>query len=168
MVLQIYIYISEIISNISKIVCRSPAENSLQPMILLSIICNFYLKLKKIFPIIKLLCWCKQIQQENMRSHRSLPLTVSCSIVIVFLLLNAIQVRELLSQKLSSWQQSCSQPTKLPERALNLLRHTAPPGPGAAGIAEVLRHTKLGSAQPEQVRFCCVHHGSDGCCVLHF
>ncbi|KAM9722652.1 BAR/IMD domain-containing adapter protein 2 isoform 1-T2 [Menidia menidia] len=60
------------------------------------------------------------------------------------------KVRELLSQKLSSWQQSCSQPTKLPERALNLLRHTAPHGPGAAGIAEVLRHTKLGSAQPEQ------------------
>ncbi|KAM4580341.1 BAR/IMD domain-containing adapter protein 2 [Odontesthes bonariensis] len=60
------------------------------------------------------------------------------------------KVRELLSQKLSSWQQSCSQPTKLPERALNLLRHTAPPGPGAAGIAEVLRHTKLGSAPPEQ------------------
>uniref|UniRef100_A0A8D3AQA0 BAR/IMD domain-containing adapter protein 2 n=1 Tax=Scophthalmus maximus TaxID=52904 RepID=A0A8D3AQA0_SCOMX len=55
------------------------------------------------------------------------------------------KVRELLSQKLSSWQQSCSQPTKLPERALNLLRHTAPQSPGAAGIAEVLRHTKLGS-----------------------
>lgn len=62
------------------------------------------------------------------------------------------QVRELLSQKLSSWQQSCSQPTKLPERALNLLRHTAPQSSGAAGIAEVLRHTKIGSAQPEQVR----------------
>lgn len=61
------------------------------------------------------------------------------------------QVRELLSQKLSSWQQSCSQPTKLPERALNLLRHTAPQSSGAAGIAEVLRHTKIGSAQPEQV-----------------
>ncbi|XP_049903792.1 brain-specific angiogenesis inhibitor 1-associated protein 2 isoform X1 [Epinephelus moara] len=60
------------------------------------------------------------------------------------------KVRELLSQKLSSWQQSCSQPTKLPERALNLLRHTAPQGSGAAGIAEVLRHTKIGSAQPEQ------------------
>ncbi|CAK6973502.1 brain-specific angiogenesis inhibitor 1-associated protein 2, partial [Scomber scombrus] len=59
------------------------------------------------------------------------------------------KVRELLSQKLSSWQQSCSQPTKLPERALNLLRHTAQ-GSGAAGIAEVLRHTKIGSAQPEQ------------------
>lgn len=64
------------------------------------------------------------------------------------------KVRELLSQKLSSWQQSCSQPTKLPERALNLLRHTAPQSPGAAGIAEVLRHTKLGTAQPEQVRSC--------------
>ncbi|XP_031589893.1 brain-specific angiogenesis inhibitor 1-associated protein 2 [Oreochromis aureus] len=60
------------------------------------------------------------------------------------------KVRELLSQKLSSWQQSCSQPTKLPERALNLLRHTAPQSSGAAGIAEVLRHTKLGTAQPEQ------------------
>ncbi|KAF7657217.1 hypothetical protein LDENG_00030350, partial [Lucifuga dentata] len=60
------------------------------------------------------------------------------------------KVRELLSQKLSSWQQSCLQPTKLPERALNLLRHTAPQSSGAAGIAEVLRHTKLGSAQPEQ------------------
>ncbi|XP_068612696.1 BAR/IMD domain-containing adapter protein 2 [Brachionichthys hirsutus] len=60
------------------------------------------------------------------------------------------KVRELLSQKLSSWQQSCSQPTKLPERALNLLRHTAPQTSGAAGIAEVLRHTKLGSAPPEQ------------------
>ncbi|XP_017270983.1 brain-specific angiogenesis inhibitor 1-associated protein 2 [Kryptolebias marmoratus] len=60
------------------------------------------------------------------------------------------KVRELLSQKLSSWQQSCSQPTKLPERALNLLRHTAPQSPGAAGLAEVLRHAKLGSSQPEQ------------------
>ncbi|XP_038140392.1 brain-specific angiogenesis inhibitor 1-associated protein 2 [Cyprinodon tularosa] len=60
------------------------------------------------------------------------------------------KVRELLSQKLSTWQQSCSQPTKLPERALNLLRHTTPQSPGAAGIAEVLRHTKLGTAQPEQ------------------
>ncbi|XP_041649826.1 brain-specific angiogenesis inhibitor 1-associated protein 2 isoform X2 [Cheilinus undulatus] len=60
------------------------------------------------------------------------------------------KVRELLSQKLSSWQLSCSQPTKLPERALNLLRHTAPQSSGAAGIAEVLRHTKLGSSQPEQ------------------
>ncbi|TMS11296.1 Brain-specific angiogenesis inhibitor 1-associated protein 2 [Larimichthys crocea] len=59
-------------------------------------------------------------------------------------------VRELLSQKLSSWQQSCSQPTKLPERALNLLRHTAPQSSGAAGVAEVLRHTKLSSAQTEQ------------------
>ncbi|KAF7708080.1 brain-specific angiogenesis inhibitor 1-associated protein 2 [Silurus meridionalis] len=62
------------------------------------------------------------------------------------------KVRELLSQKLSSWQQSCSQPTKLPERALNLLRHTAPQGPGASGIAEVLRHTKLGSAQSGEQR----------------
>ena len=61
------------------------------------------------------------------------------------------QVRELLSQKLSSWQQSCSQPTKLPERALNLLRHTAPQTSGAAGIADTLRHTKLGSSQPDQV-----------------
>ncbi|KAM3872836.1 BAR/IMD domain-containing adapter protein 2 [Diretmus argenteus] len=60
------------------------------------------------------------------------------------------KVRELLSQKLSSWQQSCSQPTKLPERALNLLRHTAPQSSGAAGLAEVLRHTKLGSSLPEQ------------------
>ncbi|KAF6739723.1 Brain-specific angiogenesis inhibitor 1-associated protein 2 [Oryzias melastigma] len=60
------------------------------------------------------------------------------------------KVRELLSQKLSSWQQSCSQPTKLPERALNLLRHTAPQSPGAAGVAEVLRHTKIGSSHPEQ------------------
>uniref|UniRef100_A0A8C7IZ48 Zgc:158689 n=1 Tax=Oncorhynchus kisutch TaxID=8019 RepID=A0A8C7IZ48_ONCKI len=60
------------------------------------------------------------------------------------------KVRELLSQKLSSWQQSCSQPTRLPERALNLLRHTAPQGSGASGIAELLRHAKLGAAQPEQ------------------
>ncbi|XP_030640716.1 brain-specific angiogenesis inhibitor 1-associated protein 2 [Chanos chanos] len=62
------------------------------------------------------------------------------------------KVRELLSQKLSSWQQSCSQPTKLPERALNLLRHTAPQTSGASGIAEVLRHAKLGSAQPPEQR----------------
>ncbi|MEQ2204335.1 hypothetical protein XENOCAPTIV_011611 [Xenoophorus captivus] len=75
-----------------------------------------------------------------MRSHHSCP-----------------NVRELLSQKLSSWQQSCSQPTKLPERALNLLRHTVPQSPGAAGIAEVLRHAKLGTAQPEQVRSCVVY-----------
>ncbi|KAJ3598064.1 hypothetical protein NHX12_001578, partial [Muraenolepis orangiensis] len=59
-------------------------------------------------------------------------------------------VRELLSQKLSSWQQSCSQPTKLPERALNLLRHTAPQTSGAGGVAETLRHTKLGPPQPDQ------------------
>lgn len=60
------------------------------------------------------------------------------------------KVKDLLSQKLSSWQQSCSQPTKLPERALNLLRHTAPQSSGAAGVAEVLRHNKLGTNQPEQ------------------
>uniref|UniRef100_A0A6Q2XQ40 BAR/IMD domain-containing adapter protein 2 n=1 Tax=Esox lucius TaxID=8010 RepID=A0A6Q2XQ40_ESOLU len=66
------------------------------------------------------------------------------------------KVRELLSQKLSSWQQSCSQPTKLPERALNLLRHTAPQGPGVSGIAELLRHAKLGTVQPEQVRAGCL------------
>ncbi|KAI2655810.1 Brain-specific angiogenesis inhibitor 1-associated protein 2 [Labeo rohita] len=48
------------------------------------------------------------------------------------------KVRELLSQKLSSWQQSCAQPTKLPERALNLLRHTAPQSSGGAGLAERL------------------------------
>ncbi|KAI1885878.1 hypothetical protein AGOR_G00208300 [Albula goreensis] len=62
------------------------------------------------------------------------------------------KVRELLSQKLSSWQQSCSQPTRLPERALNLLRHTAPQGSSAAGIAEVLRHAKLGATQPHEQR----------------
>ncbi|XP_031431765.1 brain-specific angiogenesis inhibitor 1-associated protein 2 isoform X2 [Clupea harengus] len=62
------------------------------------------------------------------------------------------KVKELLSQKLSSWQQSCSQPTKLPERALNLLRHTAHQTPGASGIAEVLRHAKLGAAQPGEQR----------------
>uniref|UniRef100_W5LV55 Zgc:158689 n=1 Tax=Lepisosteus oculatus TaxID=7918 RepID=W5LV55_LEPOC len=55
------------------------------------------------------------------------------------------RVRELLSQKLSSWQQSCAQPTRLPERALNLVRQTAP-SPGAAGIAEVLRAAKLGAS----------------------
>ncbi|KAM9783161.1 BAR/IMD domain-containing adapter protein 2 [Neosynchiropus ocellatus] len=60
------------------------------------------------------------------------------------------KVRELLSQKLSSWQQSCSQPTKLPERALNLMRHTAPQSSGATGVAEILRNTKLGAAQSEQ------------------
>lgn len=53
------------------------------------------------------------------------------------------KVKELLSQKLSSWQQSCSQPTKLPERAINLLRHTAP-----QSSAEALRNSKPG--QPEQ------------------
>lgn len=53
------------------------------------------------------------------------------------------KVKELLSQKLSSWQQSCSQPTKLPERAINLLRHTAP-----QSSAEALRNNKPG--QPDQ------------------
>ncbi|XP_035238829.1 brain-specific angiogenesis inhibitor 1-associated protein 2 isoform X1 [Anguilla anguilla] len=62
------------------------------------------------------------------------------------------KVRELLSQKLSSWQQSCTQPTRLPDRALNLLRHTAPQGSGAAGIAEVLRHAKLGTSQTHEQR----------------
>lgn len=52
------------------------------------------------------------------------------------------KVKELLSQKLSSWQQSCAQPTKLPERALNLLRHTAP-----QSSAEALRHNKPGQAE---------------------
>nr|XP_061813950.1 brain-specific angiogenesis inhibitor 1-associated protein 2-like isoform X2 [Nerophis lumbriciformis] len=61
------------------------------------------------------------------------------------------KVRELLAQKLSSWQQSCTQPTKLPERALNLMRHTAPQSSAAASMAEVLRHTKLLCSQPEQV-----------------
>ncbi|XP_041088334.1 brain-specific angiogenesis inhibitor 1-associated protein 2-like isoform X2 [Polyodon spathula] len=55
------------------------------------------------------------------------------------------KVRELLSQKLSCWQASCSQPTRLPERALNLVRQTAA-GSGNAGIAEVLRTAKLGNA----------------------
>ncbi|XP_068097396.1 BAR/IMD domain-containing adapter protein 2-like isoform X4 [Hyperolius riggenbachi] len=36
-----------------------------------------------------------------------------------------VQVRELLSAKLPSWQQSCTQPTKLPERALMLVKQTA-------------------------------------------
>ncbi|XP_026084029.1 brain-specific angiogenesis inhibitor 1-associated protein 2-like [Carassius auratus] len=62
------------------------------------------------------------------------------------------KVRELLSQKLSSWQQSCAQPTKLPERALNLLRHTAPQSSGGAGLAEVLRNAKLGITQPTEQR----------------
>uniref|UniRef100_A0A8C2IA90 BAR/IMD domain-containing adapter protein 2 n=1 Tax=Cyprinus carpio TaxID=7962 RepID=A0A8C2IA90_CYPCA len=62
------------------------------------------------------------------------------------------KVRELLSQKLSSWQQSCAQPTKLPERALNLLRHTAPQSSGGAGLAEVLRNAKLGITHPGEQR----------------
>ncbi|KAJ8334385.1 hypothetical protein SKAU_G00400240 [Synaphobranchus kaupii] len=62
------------------------------------------------------------------------------------------KVRELLSQKLSSWQQSCSQPTRLPHRALHLFRHTAPQAAGAAGIAELLRQAKLGTAQPLEQR----------------
>lgn len=52
------------------------------------------------------------------------------------------KVKELLSQKLSSWQQSCSQPTKLPERALNLLRHTAP-----QSSAEAVRNNKPGQSE---------------------
>uniref|UniRef100_A0A8C5PGM9 BAR/IMD domain-containing adapter protein 2 n=1 Tax=Leptobrachium leishanense TaxID=445787 RepID=A0A8C5PGM9_9ANUR len=35
------------------------------------------------------------------------------------------KVKELLSAKLPSWQQSCTQPTKLPERALVLVKQTA-------------------------------------------
>ncbi|XP_016342564.1 brain-specific angiogenesis inhibitor 1-associated protein 2-like [Sinocyclocheilus anshuiensis] len=62
------------------------------------------------------------------------------------------KVRELLSQKLSSWQQSCAQPTKLPERALSLLRHTAPQSSGGAGLAEVLRNAKLGITQHGEQR----------------
>ncbi|XP_056619118.1 brain-specific angiogenesis inhibitor 1-associated protein 2 [Triplophysa dalaica] len=62
------------------------------------------------------------------------------------------KVRELLSQKLSSWQQSCSQPTKLPERALNLMRHTSPQSSGGAGLAEVLRNAKLGISQSGEQR----------------
>ncbi|TRY53794.1 hypothetical protein DNTS_002703 [Danionella cerebrum] len=50
-----------------------------------------------------------------------------CSVSKI-LITHHCKVRELLSQKLSSWQQSCAQPTKLPERALNLLRHTAGTG----------------------------------------
>ncbi|KAL4616687.1 brain-specific angiogenesis inhibitor 1-associated protein 2-like isoform X1 [Arapaima gigas] len=62
------------------------------------------------------------------------------------------KVRELLSQKLSSWQQSCSQPTRLPDRALNLLRHTAPQSSGAAGIAELLRNAKLNAPHSVEQR----------------
>ncbi|XP_052003655.1 brain-specific angiogenesis inhibitor 1-associated protein 2-like [Xyrauchen texanus] len=62
------------------------------------------------------------------------------------------KVREVLSQKLLSWQQSCSQPTKLPERALNLLRHTAPQSSGGAGLADVLRNAKLGISQTGEQR----------------
>ncbi|XP_018590325.1 brain-specific angiogenesis inhibitor 1-associated protein 2 isoform X2 [Scleropages formosus] len=62
------------------------------------------------------------------------------------------KVRELLSQKLSAWQQSCSQPTRLPDRALNLLRHTAPQSSGAAGIAELLRNAKLSAPQSVEQR----------------
>ncbi|XP_059363288.1 brain-specific angiogenesis inhibitor 1-associated protein 2 [Carassius carassius] len=62
------------------------------------------------------------------------------------------KVRELLSQKLSSWQQSCAQPTKLPERALNLLRYTSPQSSGGAGLAEILRNAKLGISQPAEQR----------------
>ncbi|KAG8434081.1 hypothetical protein GDO86_012452 [Hymenochirus boettgeri] len=35
------------------------------------------------------------------------------------------KVKELLSSKLPTWQQSCTQPTKLPERALVLVKQTA-------------------------------------------
>lgn len=70
------------------------------------------------------------------------PSLLTCSCVTL-----GLQVRELLSQKLSSWQQSCSQPTKLPERALNLLRHTAPQSSGPTGMTEVLRHPRIGSEQ---------------------
>ncbi|XP_063798860.1 brain-specific angiogenesis inhibitor 1-associated protein 2-like isoform X3 [Pseudophryne corroboree] len=35
------------------------------------------------------------------------------------------KVKDLLSAKLPSWQQSCTQPTKLPERALMLVKQTA-------------------------------------------
>ncbi|KAJ8268382.1 hypothetical protein COCON_G00135540 [Conger conger] len=62
------------------------------------------------------------------------------------------KVRELLSQKLTSWQQSCSQPTRLPDRALHLFRHTAPQAAGAAGIAELLRQARLATAQPLEQR----------------
>ncbi|KAJ8273223.1 hypothetical protein GJAV_G00099120, partial [Gymnothorax javanicus] len=58
------------------------------------------------------------------------------------------KVRELLSQKLSSWQQSCSQPTRLPEQTVHMLRRIAPQTTGVAGIAEVLRQAKLGTTQP--------------------
>lgn len=85
---------------------------------------------------------CCHVKSSN--SHRSTVDTAPASLYA--------QVRELLSQKLSSWQLSCSQPTRLPDRALNLLRHTAPQGSGAAGIAELLRHAKLSAPQSmEQV-----------------
>ncbi|XP_028677715.1 brain-specific angiogenesis inhibitor 1-associated protein 2-like protein 1 [Erpetoichthys calabaricus] len=57
------------------------------------------------------------------------------------------KVKELLSQKLSAWQSSCSQPTKLPERALNLVRQTAASS-GNSGIADVLRTSKLSTTSP--------------------
>ncbi|XP_051577520.1 brain-specific angiogenesis inhibitor 1-associated protein 2-like [Myxocyprinus asiaticus] len=74
-----------------------------------------------------------------------------CSVTKILINHNC-KVRELLSQKLSSWQQSCSQPTKLPDRALNLLRHTAPQSSGGAGLAEVLRNAKLGISQTGEQR----------------
>lgn len=58
------------------------------------------------------------------------------------------QVKELLGTKLPAWQQSCTQPTRLPERALALVKQTAN-SPTAPTISEPLPAAKPLEVPPE-------------------
>ncbi|XP_018425569.1 PREDICTED: brain-specific angiogenesis inhibitor 1-associated protein 2-like [Nanorana parkeri] len=60
------------------------------------------------------------------------------------------KVKELLSAKLPSWQQSCTQPTKLPERALMLVKQTANASTELV-ISDPVPSTKLLDVPPELV-----------------
>ncbi|KYO44407.1 brain-specific angiogenesis inhibitor 1-associated protein 2 isoform X3 [Alligator mississippiensis] len=58
------------------------------------------------------------------------------------------RVKELLGTKLPAWQQSCTQPTRLPERALALVKQTAN-SPTAPTISEPLPAAKPLEVPPE-------------------
>ncbi|XP_069056788.1 BAR/IMD domain-containing adapter protein 2-like isoform X1 [Pleurodeles waltl] len=63
------------------------------------------------------------------------------------------KVKELLSAKLPVWQQSCTQPTKLPERALVLVKQTANNSSVVPVISEPVPSTKPLEVPPELAPF---------------
>ncbi|XP_030053639.1 brain-specific angiogenesis inhibitor 1-associated protein 2 isoform X1 [Microcaecilia unicolor] len=59
------------------------------------------------------------------------------------------KVKELLSVKLPAWEQSCTQPTKLPERALNLVKQMANSSSAGTIISDPIPSTKVLEVPPE-------------------